>query len=98
MWGGCEEELGHGWLDERTLKRSDGLPVSIVQKSQEFHADFTPEGKAFQRIDGRLNGTQITFSFTDTQGVMKTFEGEVAGETFTGTLKDDSSVRIVGKR
>lgn len=99
--------VGHFWIVPANVQgfwRLEGVPgmdqisLSIVQKSQEFHADFTPEGKPFQRIDGRLNGTQITFSYTDAQGVMKTFEGEVAGETFTGTLKDDSSVRIVGKR
>jgi SAM-dependent methyltransferase len=99
--------VGHFWIVPANVQgfwRLEGVPgmdqisLSIVQKSQEFHADFTPEGKPFQRIDGRLNGTQITFSYTDAQGVVKTFEGEVAGETFTGTLKDDSSVRIVGKR
>lgn len=99
--------VGHFWIVPANVQgfwRLEGVPgmdqisLSIVQKSQEFHADFTPEGKPFQRIDGRLNGTRISFSFADTQGVMQTFNGEVAGDIFTGTLKDDPSVRIIGKR
>lgn len=76
----------------------DQISLSIVQKSQEFHADFTPQGKPFQRIEGRLQGTHITFSYTDAQGVTQTFQGEVVGDTFTGTLESDASVRITGKR
>jgi SAM-dependent methyltransferase len=99
--------VGHFWIVPANVQgfwRLEGVPgmdqisLSVVQKSQEFHADFTPEGKPFQRIDGRLNGTMLTFSYTDAQGVMKTFDGEVTGDTFTGTLKDDPSIRIVGKR
>ncbi len=99
--------VGHLWIVPANVQgfwRLEGVPgmdqisLSIVQKSQEFHADFTPEGKPFQRIDGRLNGTRISFSFADTQGVMQTFNGEVAGDIITGTLKNDPSVRIIGKR
>jgi hypothetical protein len=84
--------------------RLEGVPgfdqatISIAQKSQEFHADFTPTGKAFQRIEGRLNGTKITFSYADAQGAMQTFHGDVTSDSFTGTLKDDPSVRITGSR
>lgn len=99
--------VGHFWIVPANVQgfwRLEGVPgmdqvsLSVVQKSQEFHADFTPEGKAFQRIEGKLTGTQITFSFADAQGVMQTFNGEVSGDTFTGTLKDNPSARIIGKR
>lgn len=99
--------VGHFWIVPANVQgfwRLEGVPgmdqvsLSVVQKSQEFHADFTAEGKPFQRIDGRLNGSQITFSYSDAQGVIKVFDGEVAGDTFTGTLRDDPSVPIIGKR
>jgi SAM-dependent methyltransferase len=99
--------VGYFWVVPAKVNgfwRLEGVPgfnqatISIAQKSQEFHADFTPAGKAFQRIEGRLNGTKITFSYADAQGVMQTFNGEVTSDSFTGTLKDDPSVRIIGSR
>jgi SAM-dependent methyltransferase len=99
--------VGYFWVVPAKVNgfwRLEGVPgfdqatISIVQKSQEFHADFTPAGKAFQRIEGRLNATKITFSYTDAQGTMQTFNGEVTSDSFTGTLKDDPSVRITGSR
>jgi hypothetical protein len=99
--------VGYFWIVPAKVNgfwRLEGVPgfdqatISIAQKSQEFHADFTPAGKAFQRIEGRLNGTKITFSYADAQGVMQTFNGEVTSDSFTGTLKDDPSVRIIGSR
>jgi hypothetical protein len=99
--------VGHFWIVPVNVQgfwRLEGVPgidqisLSIVQKSQEFHADFTPEGRPFQRIEGRLEGTQMNFSYADAQGVMQTFKGEVIGDTFTGTLESDKSVRITGKR
>ena len=99
--------IGYFWVVPAKVNgfwRLEGVPgfnqatISIAQKSQEFHADFTPAGKAFQRIEGRLNGTKITFSYADAQGVMQIFNGEVTSDSFTGTLKDDPSVRITGSR
>lgn len=99
--------IGYFWVVPAKVNgfwRLSGIPdfdqatISIVQKSQEFHADFTPQGKAFQRIEGRLNGTTITFSYADAQGAVQTFNGEVVGDRFTGTLKGDPSVRITGSR
>lgn len=99
--------VGYFWVVPAKVNgfwRLEGVPgfnqatISIAQKSQEFHADFTPAGKAFQRIEGRLNGTKITFSYADAQGVMQIFNGEVTSDSFTGTLKDDPSVRITGSR
>ena len=99
--------VGYFWVVPATVNgfwRLEGVPgfdqvtISIAQKSQEFHADFTPAGKAFQRIEGRLNGTKITFSYTDAQGDIQTFSGDVTSDSFTGTLKDNPSVRITGSR
>jgi SAM-dependent methyltransferase len=99
--------VGHFWIVPASIQgfwQLDGIPgldqvtLSVVQKSQEFHADFTPQGKPFQRIEGRLNGTQITFSYADIQGVMQTFKGEVIGDALSGTLDADPSVRITAKR
>ena len=99
--------IGYFWVVPAKVNgfwRLEGVPgfdqvtISIAQKSQEFHADFTPAGKAFQRIEGRLNGTKITFSYTDAQGDIQTFRGDVTSDSFTGTLKDNPSVRITGSR
>jgi len=99
--------VGYFWVVPAKVNgfwRLEGIPgfdqatISIAQKSQEFHADFTPAGKAFQRIEGRLNGTKITFSYADAQGTLQTFNGEVTSDSFTGTLKDDPTVRITGSR
>jgi SAM-dependent methyltransferase len=99
--------VGYFWVVPAKVNgfwRLEGVPgfdratISIAQKSQEFHADFTPAGKAFQRIEGRLNGTTITFSYADAQGAVQTFNGEVVGDRFTGTLKGDPSVQITGSR
>ena len=99
--------VGYFWVVPAKVNgfwRLEGVPgfdratISIAQKSQEFHADFTPAGKAFQRIEGRLNGTKITFSYTDAQGDIQTFRGDVTSDSFTGTLKDNPSVRITGSR
>jgi len=99
--------VGYFWVVPAKVNgfwRLEGVPgfdqatISIVQKNQEFHADFTPAGKAFQRIEGRLNGTKITFSYADAQGTLQTFNGEVTSDSFTGTLKDDPTVRITGSR
>ena len=99
--------IGYFWVVPAKVNgfwRLEGVPgfnqatISIAQKSQEFHADFTPAGKAFQRIEGRLNGTKITFSYTDAQGDIQTFSGDVTSDSFTGTLKDNPSVRITGSR
>ena len=99
--------VGYFWVVPAKVNgfwRLEGVPgfdqvtISIAQKSQEFHADFTPAGKAFQRIEGRLNGTKITFSYTDAQGDIQTFSGDVTSDSFTGTLKDNPSVRITGSR
>jgi SAM-dependent methyltransferase len=99
--------VGYFWVVPAKVNgfwRLEGVPgfnqatISIAQKSQEFHADFTPAGKAFQRIEGRLNGTKITFSYADAQGAMQTFNGEVAGDRFTGTLAADAATLISGSR
>ena len=99
--------VGYFWVVPAKVNgfwRLEGVPgfdqvtISIVQKSQEFHADFTPAGKAFQRIEGRLNGTKITFSYADAQGDIQIFRGDVTSDSFTGTLKDNPSVRITGSR
>ena len=99
--------VGYFWVVPAKVNgfwRLEGVPgfdqvtISIAQKSQEFHADFTPADKAFQRIEGRLNGTKITFSYTDAQGDIQTFSGDVTSDSFTGTLKDNPSVRITGSR
>lgn len=99
--------VGYFWVVPAKVSgfwRLEGVPdfdqvtISIVQKSQEFHADFTPAGKAFQRIEGRLNGTKITFSYADAQGDIQIFRGDVTSDSFTGTLKDNPSVRITGSR
>jgi SAM-dependent methyltransferase len=99
--------VGYFWIVPAKVNgfwRLEGVPgfdqatISIAQKSQEFHADFTPAGKAFQRIEGRLNGTKITFSYADAQGAMQTFNGEVAGDRFTGTLAADAATLISGSR
>ena len=99
--------VGYFWVVPAKVNgfwRLEGVPgfdqvtISIAQKSQEFHADFTPAGKAFQRIEGRLNGTKITFSYADAQGDIQIFRGDVTSDSFTGTLKDNPSVRITGSR
>lgn len=99
--------VGHFWVVPANVQgfwRLEGIPgfeqvtLSVIQKSQEFHADFTPEGKPFQRIEGRLNGRKMSFSYSDSQGVIQTFNGEVDGNSFVGTLHSDAAVRITGTR
>lgn len=68
-----------GWSDVR---------LNISQKSQQFDGDVFLQEKRMQRIEGRLRGAQISFSFHDGDAQPRTFVGIVSAKKMHGTIKD----------
>lgn len=68
-----------GWSDAR---------LSITQKSQKFDGDVFLQEKHLQRIEGRLRGAQISFSFHDGDAQPRMFVGIVSANKMHGTIKE----------
>lgn len=61
--------------------------VNIAQKSQKFDGDVLINQTLSQRIEGRLQGAQISFDYLDGDAQTKTFVGIVSANKIHGTVK-----------
>lgn len=91
------ETSGYFWIVPAKVEGNwefTGLPgieqarLKILQKSQKFHGDLTLDTKNFQRIDGKLQGAQISFQYLAANGELQTFWGVASANTLHGTIKE----------
>lgn len=62
--------------------------LSINQKFQKIEGSLTFSDNRSQKIQGRLNGSQLTFTYRDAQDKPQTFVGQVSNTKINGSLKD----------
>jgi hypothetical protein len=61
--------------------------LSLNQKFQKVEGTLTFSDNSSQPITGRLNGTQLTFTYQNAKGKPQTFVGEVSSKKINGSIK-----------
>jgi SAM-dependent methyltransferase len=90
-----EERDGYLWIvpadvaGRWTLKESDGAweaQVDITQKFQRIAGTMTRKGVTQPLLGTTINGSQLAFTFVDTDGAVRTLTAKVDGNTLDGRL------------
>jgi SAM-dependent methyltransferase len=90
-----EERDGYLWIvpadvaGRWTLKESDGTweaQVDITQKFQRIAGTMTRKGVTQPLLGTTINGPQLSFTFVDTDGGVRTLSAKVNGNTLEGRL------------
>ena len=91
------EASGYFWIVPAKVEGEwtfSGLPdlenarLKIVQKSQKFDGDFVTSQIGAQRIEGRLRGTQIDFTYLAADGTPQNFSGIASANKIHGSVKE----------
>ncbi|MCU0804667.1 MAG: methyltransferase domain-containing protein [Burkholderiales bacterium] len=84
-----------GWrLTHKSGSGEEVIDLDILQKYQRFTGQAKRGASAAPIADGKLDGDQITFAFTGSDGVKREFAGRVRGDRIEGTTKNQAGTTI----
>lgn len=91
------EPSGYFWIvpakiegkwDFKGLPNIESAQLKVTQKSQKFDGDLTVSSNETQRIEGKLQGAQISFQYLAKNGGLQTFQGIVSAGKMHGRIKE----------
>ncbi len=68
--------------------------LAFDQQFQKLAGKAREGGRTFDVIDGRLNGTNVKFTFTDGNGVKRVFDGRASGNRMEGTTQTQGGTPV----
>ena len=102
-----EGHRGFFWIVPAKVQgdwKISGLPgvadgtLKVRQKAQFFEATLsTPKGEV-RDIEGRLRGADLTLTYKDPQGLVRTLNAVVDGNTITGSVKEVPGSSVTARR
>ncbi len=72
--------------------------LSLNQKFQKVEGSLTFSDNRSQKIQGRLNGSQLSFTYRDAKDKPQTFVGQVSSKSINGSLKDQPTAVVTATK
>ncbi|MDO9025940.1 class I SAM-dependent methyltransferase [Zwartia sp.] len=72
--------------------------LSINQKFQKIEGTLTFSDNRSQKVQGRLNGSQLSFTYRDAHDKPQTFVGQVSNSKLNGSIKDQPAAVITATK
>jgi precorrin-6B methylase 2 len=85
---------GNWRLTHKLGSGEEVIDLEILQKYQRFAGQAKRGASAAPIADGKLDGDQITFAFTGSDGVKREFAGRVRGDRIDGTTKLQTGTNV----
>ena len=85
---------GNWRLTHKSGSSEEVIDLEILQKYQRFAGQAKRGAGSAPIADGKLDGDQITFVFTGSDGVKREFAGRVRGDRIEGTTRNQAGTTI----
>lgn len=72
--------------------------LSLNQKFQKVEGSLTFSDNRSQKIQGKLNGSQLSFTYLDAKNKPQTFVGQVSSKSINGSLKEQPTAVVTATK
>ncbi len=88
-------KVGGSWkLSAPAGNGEESWQIALDQQYQKLGGKAQSGGKSFDILDGRMTGPAVKFTFTDANGVKRTFDGRARGDRMEGTTQTQAGTQV----